>query len=159
MHALGGFKVQGRDAAGAKKILDDARALEQAGCYALVLEGIPRGLAREVTEAVTIPTIGIGAGVDCDGQVLVCYDMLGMNDEFRPKFVKRYDQLAVRIRNAVADYVEEVKDGLFPTEEFSFGPQSPSRPPIEAPPRARAEGDARSNVVPLPACGWPRSVD
>src|SRR5579883_2243877 len=82
VHALGGFKVQGRDAAGAKRILDDARALEEAGCYAIVLEGIPRQLARAVTEAVTIPTIGIGAGPDCDGQVLVVYDMLGMNDEF-----------------------------------------------------------------------------
>jgi 3-methyl-2-oxobutanoate hydroxymethyltransferase len=154
VHAMGGFKVQGRDAAGAKKILDDARALEDAGCYAIVLEGIPRDLARQVTEAVTIPTIGIGAGVDCDGQVLVVYDMLGMNDQFRPKFVKRYDQLGVRIRTAVDHFVSEVKDGLFPTEEFSFGGAAPKPQP---PRREQAAG--ASNVVRLPACGWPRLDD
>jgi 3-methyl-2-oxobutanoate hydroxymethyltransferase len=159
VHAMGGFKVQGRDAASARRILDDARALEEAGCYAVVLEGIPRDLAREVTEAVTIPTIGIGAGLDCDGQVLVVYDMLGMNDAFRPKFVKRYDQLGVRIRTAVEKYVGEVKDGLFPTEEYSFG----SAPPKADPPPIRAEavGGAQkpSNVVQLPACGWPQLKD
>ena len=160
VHAMGGFKVQGRDAAGAQKILDDARALEEAGCYALVLEGIPRDLARKVTEAVTIPTIGIGAGVDCDGQVLVCYDMLGLNDEFRPKFVKRYEQLAVRVRNATSMYVEEVKDALFPTEEFSFGSQAPAARLDLAVERIAARiGERRSNVLPLPACGWPRSID
>jgi len=171
VHAMGGFKVQGRDAAGAKKILDDARALEEAGCYAIVLEGIPRNLAREVTEAVTIPTIGIGAGADCDGQVLVIYDLLGMNDTFRPKFVKRYDQLGVRIRTAVEEYVGEVKDGLFPTEEHSF---SATAPPSEnatpygslratasagaSPDRPPAERE-RDNVIQHPACGWPKSID
>jgi 3-methyl-2-oxobutanoate hydroxymethyltransferase len=175
VHAFGGFKVQGRDAASAKRILDDARALEEAGCYAVVLEGIPRDLARAVTEAVTIPTIGIGAGLDCDGQVLVVYDMLGMNDEFRPKFVKRYDQLGVRIRTAVEQFVGEVKDGLFPTEEYSFGATAKTPPPVV--PEARAAGSEHgwgseqsergthpragaggkpSNVVQLPACGWPR---
>jgi 3-methyl-2-oxobutanoate hydroxymethyltransferase len=155
-HALGGFRVQGRDATSAQKILDDAIALERAGCYAIVLEGIPRGLALKITEALTIPTIGIGAGVDCDGQVLVCYDMLGMNDELRPKFVKRYEQLALRIRNATADYVGEVKDALFPTEETSFGAEAP-RAPAETPPRAQAA--AQASVHHLPACGWPRSID
>ena len=171
VHALGGFKVQGRDAVGAKKILDDARALEEAGCYALVLEGIPRDLAREVTEAVTIPTIGIGAGAECDGQVLVVYDLLGMNEAFRPRFVKRYDQLGVRIRTAVESYVSEVKDGLFPTEEHSFGSTAPaSLAPYGSPARsdrAAAVGVAeapavdraeRSNVL-HPACGWPKSID
>jgi 3-methyl-2-oxobutanoate hydroxymethyltransferase len=169
VHTMGGFKVQGRDALGAQKILDDARALEQAGCFALVLEGIPRDLARKITESVTIPTIGIGAGVDCDGQVLVCYDLLGLNDQFRPRFVKRYDQLAVHVRNAVSEYVGEVKDALFPTEEYSFGAAAPVRPerrPLRR--AAAAEGGAEgpgagdiehSNLVKLPACGWPRSID
>ena len=172
VHSLGGFKVQGRDSAGAKRILDDARALEQAGCYAIVLEGVPRDLARHVTEAVTIPTIGIGAGLECDGQVLVVYDMLGLNDVFRPKFVKRYDNLAVRVRTAVEKYVGEVKDGLFPTEEFSFGSEAPRVPqgigsaPLRAAAAATgttasgADGKApRGNVIALPACGWPRSLD
>src|SRR6476469_7290468 len=120
LHAMGGFKVQGRSAAQAKKLLDDARALEQAGCYALVLEGIPYELAQEITNSLSIPTIGIGAGVHCDGQVLVVYDLLGMNEEFRPKFVKRYDNLAVRIRTAVEQYVTEVREPQFPDEEHSF---------------------------------------
>ncbi len=168
VHALGGFKVQGRDAAGAKKILDDARALEEAGCYSIVLEGIPRDLAREVTEAVTIPTIGIGAGVECDGQVLVVYDMLGMMEDFRPRFVKRYEQLGMRIRTAVEEYVEEVKDGLFPTEEHSFGAQAATATPyssvraaaVSAVPEAMpaSEKPQRSNVI-HPACGWPKSID
>lgn len=161
VHSMGGFKIQGRDASGAQKILDDAKALEQAGCYALVLEGIPRELARLVTESVTVPTIGIGAGVDCDGQVLVLYDMLGLFDEFKPKFVKRYEQLGLRIRTAVDEYVNEVKDGLFPTEEHSFAAQV--RPPLplhaDMPLLPRAAGDSGDNVVALPACGWPRSLD
>jgi 3-methyl-2-oxobutanoate hydroxymethyltransferase len=173
VHAMGGFKVQGRDAASAQKILDDARALEEAGCYSIVLEGIPRDLARRVTEAVTIPTIGIGAGVDCDGQVLVIYDLLGMNETFRPKFVKRYDNLGVRIRTAVEEYVGEVKDGLFPTEEHSFGNEAPAAATpygsVRAVAAAGAPAEARSpiesrprekdNVLQHPACGWPKSID
>jgi 3-methyl-2-oxobutanoate hydroxymethyltransferase len=127
LHAMGGFKVQGRSQAQAKKILDDARALEQAGCYAIVLEGMPRELAQEITAALSIPTIGIGAGVDCDGQVLVIYDLLGMNEEFRPKFVKRYDNLAVRIRTAVEQYITEVRTSQFPDEEHSFSREAPPR--------------------------------
>jgi 3-methyl-2-oxobutanoate hydroxymethyltransferase len=174
VHAMGGFKVQGRDAASAQKILDDARALEEAGCYSIVLEGIPRDLARRVTEAVTIPTIGIGAGIDCDGQVLVIYDLLGMNETFRPKFVKRYDNLGVRIRTAVEEYVGEVKDGLFPTEEHSFGNEAPAAATpygsVRAVAAAGAPVEARSpiesgrprekdNVLQHPACGWPKSID
>jgi 3-methyl-2-oxobutanoate hydroxymethyltransferase len=127
LHALGGFKVQGREAKQAAKLVDDAVALEQAGCYAIVLEGIPRELAKEITSKVQIPTIGIGAGVDCDGQVLVVYDLLGMNEEFRPKFVKRYDNLAVRIRTAVEQYVTEVRNAQFPDEEHSFSKDAPPR--------------------------------
>jgi 3-methyl-2-oxobutanoate hydroxymethyltransferase len=125
LHAMGGFKVQGRGEEQAKKLIDDALALEQAGCYALVLEGIPRDLAGEITQKLSIPTIGIGAGVDCDGQVLVIYDLLGMNEEFRPKFVKRYDNLAVRIRTAVEQYVTEVRESQFPDEEHSFSKEAP----------------------------------
>jgi 3-methyl-2-oxobutanoate hydroxymethyltransferase len=122
---MGGFKVQGRGEAAAKKIVDDAIALDQAGCYAMVIEGIPRELAGEITKKVSCPTIGIGAGPDCDGQVLVIYDLLGMNEEFRPKFVKRYDNLAVRIRTAVEEYVTEVRTGVFPDEDHSFSREAP----------------------------------
>ncbi|MEO6954557.1 MAG: 3-methyl-2-oxobutanoate hydroxymethyltransferase [Polyangia bacterium] len=121
VHAMGGYKVQGRGEAARKQLMDDALALEQAGCYAIVLEGIPRSLAAEVTRAVSSITIGIGAGPDCDGQVLVCYDMLGMNDEWRPKFVKRYEQLGLRIRTAAQSYIDEVRSGHFPDDEHSFG--------------------------------------
>jgi 3-methyl-2-oxobutanoate hydroxymethyltransferase len=133
LHQMGGFKVQGRGEAAAKKIVDDAVALDQAGCYAIVLEGIPRDLARVVTAAVDCPTIGIGAGVGCDGQVLVVYDLLGMNETFRPTFVKRYDNLAVRIRTAVEQYVTEVRNGEFPDEEHSFGTEPPPRPEAATP--------------------------
>jgi 3-methyl-2-oxobutanoate hydroxymethyltransferase len=136
LHAMGGFKVQGREASQAKKIVDDAVALEQAGCYSIVLEGIPRELAAEITAKVQIPTIGIGAGVECDGQVLVVYDLLGMNEEFRPKFVKRYDNLAVRIRTAVEQYVTEVRNAQFPDEEHSF---SKDAPPANATPYSSAK--------------------
>ncbi len=133
LHSMGGFKVQGRSETQAKKIVDDARALEQAGCYAIVLEGIPRELATEITDALTIPTIGIGAGPHCDGQVLVIYDLLGMNEEFRPKFVKRYDNLAVRIRTAVEQYITEVRTGEFPDDEHSFSKDVPVRPESATP--------------------------
>ena len=108
-----------------------------------------------MTESVTIPTIGIGAGMDCDGQVLVCYDMLGLNDTFRPRFVKRYEQLAGRVRAAVNEYVGEVKDQLFPTEEFSFGGEQP-RSAFPGVPMQRAA--AVAEVIDL-ACGWPRPVE
>jgi 3-methyl-2-oxobutanoate hydroxymethyltransferase len=137
LHQLGGFKVQGREDKAAQKILDDAVALEQAGCYAIVLEGIPRELAGPITQKVSCPTIGIGAGVDCDGQVLVVYDLLGMNEQFRPKFVKRYDNLAVRIRTAVEQYVTEVHNQQFPDEEHSFSKET-------APSNATPYGSARA---------------
>jgi 3-methyl-2-oxobutanoate hydroxymethyltransferase len=94
--------------------------LEEAGAYAIVLEGIPLELAQRITASVRVPTIGIGAGPHCDGQVLVIYDLLGMNEDFKPKFVKRYENFAVRIRTAVDEYVDEVKTGRFPSEEESF---------------------------------------
>jgi 3-methyl-2-oxobutanoate hydroxymethyltransferase len=120
VHAMGGFKVQGRSAAQARQIFDDALALEEAGCYSLVLEGIPVELSARITEALRIPTIGIGAGVACDGQVLVLYDLLGMDDGFRPKFIKRYEELGSRAVAAFGRYIEEVRSGTFPAEEHTF---------------------------------------
>jgi 3-methyl-2-oxobutanoate hydroxymethyltransferase len=120
VNEVGGFKVQGRDTAAAEAIVADARALQEAGCYSLVLESIPAELAAQITAAVHIPTIGIGAGPSCDGQVLVCYDLLGMNPAFRPKFLKTYASLRDQIAAAFEQYAREVQDGSFPGEEHSF---------------------------------------
>jgi 3-methyl-2-oxobutanoate hydroxymethyltransferase len=120
VHAMGGYRVQGRSDEQARALVDDARALEEAGVYSLVLEGIPRELAAEITAALAVPTIGIGAGADCDGQVLVVYDLLGMDEAFAPRFVKRYESLGERIRAAVGRYAEEVRGGVFPGPEHSF---------------------------------------
>jgi len=125
-HQMGGFKIQGRDAAAAERLIEDARTLERAGAYAVVLEGIPAEVAARITAAVEIPTIGIGAGLECDGQVLVVYDMLGMNDSFKPRFVRTYEKLATRIRTAADAYVADVRDGNFPGEQESFS-NSPSK--------------------------------
>ncbi len=119
-HQLGGFKIQGRENGAAQRLLADARALEEAGAYAVVLEGIPAEIASEITAALSVPTIGIGAGVGCDGQVLVLYDLLGMNDSFKPRFVRTYEKLATRIRTAVDAYVADVRDGAFPSEAETF---------------------------------------
>jgi 3-methyl-2-oxobutanoate hydroxymethyltransferase len=119
-HQMGGFKVQGREEGGRKRLLDDARALADAGAYSIVLEGIPTEIATEITNELKVPTIGIGAGAGCDGQVLVCYDLLGMDDSFKPKFVRRYEQLSMRIRNAVQHFVEDVRGGTFPAAQESF---------------------------------------
>lgn len=119
-HQLGGFKVQGRDPAAAERLIEDARSLERAGAYAIVLEGIPSEVAAQITAAIDIPTIGIGAGPDCDGQVLVVYDLLGMNDSFKPRFVRTYEKLATRIRTAVDAYVGDVRGANFPGEQESF---------------------------------------
>lgn len=125
VHQLGGFKPQGKDAESARRLVDDAKELEKAGAFALVLECIPSPVAAMITENISIPTIGIGAGVDCSGQVLVCYDMLGMNDGFKPRFLKTYETLSERIRGAVATYVEEVKEGVFPGEEHTIAGTAP----------------------------------
>jgi len=118
---LGGLKVQGKDAEAAKKIIDSAVQLEEAGCFAVVLECIPDKLAKLVTEKLTVPTIGIGAGADCDGQVLVINDMIGLFERFLPKFVKQYVKLAPQILTAVKQYKEEVESGKFPAQEHMFG--------------------------------------
>jgi 3-methyl-2-oxobutanoate hydroxymethyltransferase len=119
-HQLGGFKVQGREQGGREKLVADALALEEAGVYALVLEAIPADIAREITEKLSIPTIGIGAGVECDGQVLVSYDMLGMDETFKPRFVRRFATLGATIKEAVGQYVAEVRGSTFPSDAESF---------------------------------------
>lgn len=120
VNQFGGYKVQGKTPAAAAKLLQDALALEQAGAYAIVLETIPAPLARIVTERVSIPTIGIGAGPDCDGQVQVFHDLLGLYPDMHPKHAKRYANLAEAINGAVQSYAEEVRSGSFPDEEHSF---------------------------------------
>jgi 3-methyl-2-oxobutanoate hydroxymethyltransferase len=120
IHRMGGYRVQGREQAQAKKLLQDAQAVADAGACALVLEGIPANLAKEITTQLRIPTIGIGAGVDCDGQVLVIHDILGLCEKYSPKFVKRFADVSGIIRKGVDDYIREVKDGTFPGEEHSF---------------------------------------
>jgi 3-methyl-2-oxobutanoate hydroxymethyltransferase len=119
-HQLGGFKVQGREVGGRERLLSDARTLEQAGVYAIVLEAIPADIAREITESVAVPTIGIGAGTGCDGQVLVSYDALGMDESFKPRFVRRYATLGATIKDAIAHYVADVRGGAFPSDAESF---------------------------------------
>ncbi len=120
VNTLGGFKVQGRTNREARNIVDDAQALEDAGCFAVVLEAIPADLAAEITGRLSIPTIGIGAGAGCDGQVLVGYDMVGLNPAFKPKFVKRYDNLGESVIAATKSYVAEVRAGTFPGPEHEF---------------------------------------
>jgi 3-methyl-2-oxobutanoate hydroxymethyltransferase len=120
VHALGGFKVQGRGAGAAAKVLADARALEEAGVYAIVLEAVPPDLAEDVTAAVGVPTIGIGAGAGCDGQVLVCTDLLGMSRGHAPRFAKRYADLGDVIVEATRRYVSEVQSGAFPAAEHAY---------------------------------------
>lgn len=119
VHKFGGHYVQGRGEAG-DALIEDAKALQAAGAYAIVLELVPAAIAARVTEAIAIPTIGIGAGNQTSGQVLVCYDMLGMNDAFSPKFLKKFADLSGVIRDATAAYVAEVKDRSYPAEEHSF---------------------------------------
>jgi 3-methyl-2-oxobutanoate hydroxymethyltransferase len=122
LHALGGFRVQGKGDAAAAKVLADARALEDAGAYAIVLEAIPPDVAERVTADVGIPTIGIGAGAACDGQVLVCTDLLGMARDHAPRFAKRYAELGDAIVGAVRQYVAEVRSGTFPAPEHAYKP-------------------------------------
>ncbi|UEL47917.1 3-methyl-2-oxobutanoate hydroxymethyltransferase [Terrisporobacter hibernicus] len=120
VNEFGGFKVQGKSEEAAKKLIEDALAVEKSGAFALVMEGVPSKLAAMVTEKLSIPTIGIGAGDKCDGQILVYQDMLGMFSDFTPKFVKKYENLGDRMRNAFATYIDEVKNGSFPSEEHGF---------------------------------------
>jgi 3-methyl-2-oxobutanoate hydroxymethyltransferase len=118
--SLGGFKVQGKSAQAAKQLLDDAKALEDAGCFSIVLEAIPAPLAERITQTISIPTIGIGAGPNCDGQVLVIHDLVGLYDRFTPKFVKQYAKINEPILEALRQYKAEVENRSFPTEAHSF---------------------------------------
>lgn len=120
VNAFGGFKVQGRDELAAKKLIEDALAVEDAGAFAVVLEGVPSKLASLITKKLNILTIGIGAGASCDGQVLVYQDMLGMFSDFTPKFVKKYENIGEKMKNAFSNYIDEVKTEVFPSEEHSF---------------------------------------
>jgi 3-methyl-2-oxobutanoate hydroxymethyltransferase len=120
VNAFGGFKVQGKEEAAAKRILEEALAVEEAGAFAVVLECVPEKLAALITEKLHIPTIGIGAGAGCDGQVLVYQDMLGLFSDFTPKFVKVFDELGSKMRVAFKSYDEEVKNGAFPSKEHTF---------------------------------------
>ena len=120
INTFGGFKVQGKTEAAAKKLIEDAKAVEEAGAFLLVLECVPAKLAELVTESINIPTIGIGAGAGCDGQVLVIYDMLGMFSDFKPKFVKHFANAGDMIREAVKTYIAEIDDGTFPAEEHCY---------------------------------------
>src|SRR3989338_1255551 len=117
---LGGFKVQGKEAQAAKKLIEHAKDLQRRGCFSIVLECIPDKIAQIITAELSIPTIGIGAGVHCDGQVLVVYDLLGLVSKHRPKFVKQYADLSPLIVQAVQQYAKEVREGKFPDEEHSF---------------------------------------
>jgi 3-methyl-2-oxobutanoate hydroxymethyltransferase len=130
---FGGFKVQGKTADAAKALIDDALALTEAGCFSIVLEAIPAPIASRITEAIPIPTIGIGAGPDCDGQVLVVHDVLGLFDRFLPKFVKRYAHLGETIRDALTCFRNEVEEGIFPGPEHSFAMKQEEESKLGAP--------------------------
>jgi 3-methyl-2-oxobutanoate hydroxymethyltransferase len=120
LHQFGGYKVQGKDKERREALVRDALAVQDAGGFAVVLEGMPLDLAKQITERLSIPTIGIGAGARCDGQVLVMHDMLGLFDDFMPKFVKRYADLGGVVADAVKSFIGEVHDGKFPSDEHSF---------------------------------------
>lgn len=141
VHAMGGFVVQGKDAASRQRIIDDALALQEAGAYGIVIEGVPVELATEITETLAIPTIGIGAGAGCDGQVLVLYDLLGLNPDFTPKFVKKYVDGASVVGDAVRSYVDEVKRGVFPDDDHAF--HAPKKPATPSEPLTLVVGGAR----------------
>jgi 3-methyl-2-oxobutanoate hydroxymethyltransferase len=131
VHRLGGFKVQGRDEAARHKIVDAALAVEDAGAFSLVLECVPSDLAAEISDRLTIPTIGIGAGSACDGQVLVYHDLLGLEERIAPRFVRRYAELAVASREAMARFAADVRTGRFPAPEESYGgPARPAEEPV-----------------------------
>ena len=128
VHAMGGHRIQGKRGIDRARIIEDATAVAEAGAFCMVVEGVPLELAQSISYEVSIPTIGIGAGPYCDGQVLVIYDLIGMNEDFNPKFLKRYAEVGQTIRNAVSTYADEVRTGVFPDEAHSVSVESPSRP-------------------------------
>ncbi len=130
VHEFGGFRVQARDEGAAERLRQDALALQGGGALAVVLEGIPPPLARQVSESLAIPTIGIGAGAGCDGQVLVMQDLLGPDDRFKPRFVKRYAELAAVVRDAFSEFARDVRERRFPADEHSFATEGKSTPGV-----------------------------
>ncbi len=120
VHRFGGYRVQGKDYLNARKILSDAKAVEDAGAFSIVLEGIPAELGKRISEALAIPTIGIGAGPHCNGQILVIHDLLGLPGDFNPKYIKRYADIGESITDAVRNYIDEVREEKFPSEEHSY---------------------------------------
>jgi 3-methyl-2-oxobutanoate hydroxymethyltransferase len=143
VHAMGGFRVQGKGVEEAQRVLDDARAVAEAGAFAIVLEGVPAQLASRITTELPIPTIGIGAGPHCDGQVLVCYDLLGLTADRTPKFVKKYDSFYDRGVSAMKRFRDEITSGDFPATEHSFGPIPDRSTPDER--GLQAAGDVESS--------------
>lgn len=128
---MGGFRVQGREDEALKQLMDDVRAVEQAGAYSVVIEGVPSDVGAQLSRAVNIPTIGIGAGAGTDGQVLVCYDMLGLFNDFKPRFVKRFAELGESVLDATRRFKGEIQAGTFPGPEHSFAPRQAPPPPVE----------------------------
>jgi len=120
LHQMGGYKVQGKEPRDAERLVEEAKLLESYGCFAIVVEGTPWQVAQRITQSIAIPTIGIGAGSHCDGQVLVVNDLLGMNDEFAPKFVKRYAEMGKQMASAFEAYIDDVKSGRFPDLDHSY---------------------------------------
>jgi 3-methyl-2-oxobutanoate hydroxymethyltransferase len=129
VNSQGGYVIQGRTKASKDKLIEDALALQDAGVFALVLEGVQSDVAEEITSRLMIPTIGIGAGSECDGQVLVLYDLLGLDPDFKPKFVKQFADGAADVQQACQNYIKEVKKGLFPSKDHTFLPPKPSTMP------------------------------
>ena len=160
---LGGFKTQGKTAEAARRLVEDAVALEEAGCFAVVLEAVPAPVAAEVTRRLTVPTIGIGAGPDCDGQVLVYHDLLGLTEGHLPRFVKRYASLSREIRDALESYADEVRSGTFPEEQHTYEMppaeleefESSTRSPSTS--RARDQAAQSSSTEPNAQLPAPRS--
>lgn len=153
IHSLGGYRVQGRDDESARRVLEGAQALEEAGCFSVVLELVAAPLAAEVTRSLDIPTIGIGSGVDCDGQVLVLPDALGLNAGFQPRFLKRFADLHGEAVRGVAAYVREVREGRYPDGEHSFSGSSSapsSEPSRESSPAPSAEPSPGSSPESAP---------
>lgn len=141
VNRLGGFKVQGRGQVAADCLLEDAALLEESGCFAIVLECVPADLATEISGRLGIPTIGIGAGAGCDGQVLVFHDMLGLFDGFKPRFVKRFAELGVQATQAIAQYVTEVRSGVFPAAEHTYEDKVRSSGNLDPQPSAPAKAE------------------
>lgn len=132
VHEFGGFRVQAREQTAALQLRRDALGLQEAGAFAIVIEGVPAPLATEVSKSLEVPTIGIGAGIGCDGQVLVIQDLLGLEDRFKPRFVKRYADLSNTVRDAVRNYAEEVRARTFPGDEHSFSAASAAKPKADS---------------------------